>query len=296
MRRNIVTFVVCCVFSFSFCSAQDVYQAWRKNWLSKAMETTPDLTTEIKSPVRLSKVCPDTTAFQGWKMEDAGRVESLYASPLNANNGVIVDFGEHITGYFTFKLESMQHVPDAPVRLKFTFGEVPSELAVPYDPYPGGLSRAWLQDETVTVNVIPGTVTIPRRVSFRYVKIELSGNFYNFRLTDMSCKATTSVTSWPEPLPQTADSFIRRINDVGLNTLKECMQTVYEDGPKRDRRLWIGDLYLEALANMYSFEKHELTKHCLYILAALAAEDGLLHASVFERPELHPQTGAYCGL
>ena len=27
------------------------------------------------------------------------------------------------------------------------------------------------------------------------------------------------------------------------------MQDVFEDGPKRDRRLWLGDLRLEALAN-----------------------------------------------
>ncbi len=33
---------------------------------------------------------------------------------------------------------------DAPLRLKLTFGEVPAELATPFDPYPGSLSRAWL--------------------------------------------------------------------------------------------------------------------------------------------------------
>ena len=55
------------------------------------------------------------------------------------------------------------------------------------------------------------------------------------------------------------------------------MQTVYEDGPKRDRRLWIGDLYLEALANAHTFKNHELTKHCLYLLAAFANDEGLLH-------------------
>lgn len=292
MKILIAVLIACAVLPPA-CPAQDVYRTWRKSWLDKAVETTPELTTETKSPVRLVRICPDETGFQGWRVEDAGSVETLYAAPLNANNGVIVDFGEHITGHFTFRLEATEHVPDAPVRLKFTFGEVPSELAVAFDPYPGTLSRAWLQDETVTVNVIPGSITIPRRVSFRYVKIELTGSYYDFRLAEMDCKATTSVASWPEPLPETTDPLIRRINEVGLNTLKECMQTVYEDGPKRDRRLWIGDLYLEALANTQSFRQHGLTKHCLYTLAALAAEDGLLHASVMERPELHPQTGTH---
>ena len=71
------------------------------------------------------------------------------------------------------------------------------------------------------------------------------------------------------------------------------MQTVYEDGPKRDQRLWIGDLYLESLANTYSFKNHELTRRCLYLLAALADEDGWLHATVFEYPDPHPGNTAW---
>lgn len=72
------------------------------------------------------------------------------------------------------------------------------------------------------------------------------------------------------------------------------MQTVYEDGPKRDRRLWIGDLYLEALANAWSYKNHDLTKRCLYLLAALANDEGLLHATVLETPTPHPQNGTHC--
>jgi alpha-L-rhamnosidase len=32
--------------------------------------------------------------------------------------------------------------------------------------------------------------------------------------------------------------MLRRIDTVSLRTLRNCMQTVYEDGPRRDRRLW----------------------------------------------------------
>ncbi len=67
------------------------------------------------------------------------------------------------------------------------------------------------------------------------------------------------------------------------------MQTVYEDGPKRDHRLWIGDLYLEALANRYSFQNFELTKRCLYLFAGLTGEDGVLKCNLFEYPKPHPQ-------
>ena len=102
---------------------------------------------------------------------------------------------------------------------------------------------------------VPQTVTLSRRLAFRYVKIELLGSspYYDFNIHDMKCMAQTSAKNIPEELPQAVDPMIRKIDRVGLNTLKECMQTVYEDGPKRDQRLWIGDLYLEALGNNYSF-------------------------------------------
>jgi hypothetical protein len=62
------------------------------------------------------------------------------------------------------------------------------------------------------------------------------------------------------------------------------MQTVFEDGPRRDQRLWIGDMRLQAMTNYVSFKNYDLVKRCLYLFAALPREDGLLAACVFERP------------
>ena len=87
------------------------------------------------------------------------------------------------------------------------------------------------------------------------------------------------------------DTLVIDGGDFSMGTL---VQTVYEDGPKRDRRLWIGDLYLEALANAWSYKNHDLTKRCLYLLAALANDEGLLHATVLETPTPHPQNGTHC--
>ena len=72
------------------------------------------------------------------------------------------------------------------------------------------------------------------------------------------------------------------------------MQTVYEDGPKRDRRLWAGDMYLESLANRYSYKNFNLTKHCLYIFAALTDSLGRVLSNCFEWPYYHAQPDSYC--
>ena len=271
--------------------AQDVYKNQRGAWLQKAEDTKPQLIETVKQPVTLVSLVQDNNVFQHWKAVQSKPVDSLYNNSFKKQSGVVVDFGEHLTGYFTFSVEQLKAAADAPLRIKFTFGEVPSELATPFDPYTGSLSRAWLQDEIITISDVPSTITIPRRFAFRYVKMELLGSsgYSDFRISNVSFKASTSVTTTPSALASSTNKLITDIDRVGLTTLKECMQTVYEDGPKRDRRLWIGDLYLESLANIYSYKNYALTKHCLYLLAGLSYEDGVVPSNVFERPKPHPQ-------
>lgn len=262
----------------------------RGGWLRKAAEAMPELRRTERHPAAVVRSVADTSAFQGWRMEYVESVEALYGSSLKERQSVIVDMGRHMTGYFSFRIDHTGMPADAPIRLRLTFAEVPAELNTPFDPYPGGLSRAWLQDETVTVMRLPAEVRIERRVACRYVKIEvLATSYFDFRIGGITLEAVTSASGEAPQLAAGTDPMIRRIYETGLETLSECMQTVYEDGPKRDQRLWIGDLYLESLANACSFRNHSLTRRCLYLLAALADEDGWLHATVYEYPEPEPQ-------
>lgn len=274
--------------------SQDVYLSTRNVWLQKAEVNKPELVSRTYLPKDIVTVINDNNAFQKWSAKLKGHVDSLYYKSFKKESGVVIDFGQHLTGQFSFNVESIFAVQDAPLRFKLTFAEVPSELATPFDPYTGSLSRAWLQDEIITVSVLPSKITIPRRLAFRYVKIELLGSspYFDFAITYMDCKATTAVSSIPPMLASTSNEIIEKIDRVGLATLSECMQTVYEDGPKRDRRLWIGDLFLESLANSYSFKNFSLTKRCLYLLAGLSNENGLLYSNVFELPQPHAQVGA----
>ena len=73
---------------------------------------------------------------------------------------------------------------------------------------------------------------------------------------------------------------------ITVDTLAECMQDVLEDGPKRDRRLWLGDLRLQALANYYTFENMDIVRRCLYLFAAYDSEYKLLPSYVYTKPSL----------
>ena len=147
----------------------DVYASQRQGWLDKAIASTPVLKTEKVHPVGLVKAVADTSAYQGWRVDPAGEIGSYLGSSLKdeKNKSVTVDFGRHLTGTFSFRVDLLNRVLDGPIRLRFTFAEVPAELAVPFDPYPGTISRGWLQDETVTVEFTDSVYTLPRRLSGR---------------------------------------------------------------------------------------------------------------------------------
>ena len=270
-------------------SAQEFSPAQKNRWLEIAEANTPALIVSKRNPITLVSVVEDSSAFQGYKAKAKSGLDSFYSKSMREQSGTVFDFGEHLTGFFSFKIDENKNAVDAPIRLKFAFAETPAEAILPFDPYKGSLGRAWLQDEIVTVMEVPDTITIPRRVSFRYVRIDVVQPCPDFKISEIFLNATTSAKVKPKPLASNTPELIKEIDKVALSTLKECMQTVYEDGPKRDRRLWIGDLYLEMLSNRYSFKNDSLTKRCLYLFAGLIHTDGVVQPCVFERPKPHPQ-------
>lgn len=208
---------------------------------------------------------------------------------MRRGDSAVVDFGRHLTGHFSFSISGEGRGVDAPARLKLTFGEVPAEVGQPFEPYKGGLGRAWLQDETINLDVLPAAVEMPRRYAFRYVKLEVVDTSPNYavRIGKLQATALSSAGDDPPPLPETVPALLRQIDKVSIATLRDCMQTVFEDGPKRDRRLWIGDLRLQALTNYATFRNNDLVKRCLYLFAAFPREDGLVAACAFEDPTPH---------
>lgn len=269
----------------------DYFGKQRNDWLQKAESLKPELTHKTVRPKFIVEPQKDSSAFQGIKFVKSGqKIEDLYKTDFRKIKTITLDFGDHYTGYFTFRTKLFNTPADAPLRIKFFFGELPAELNTPLDPWKGALSRAWMQDETITLTEIGKSFTIPRRVSFRYLKIELLGySGFDFAIDDMFVVAQTSASNTPDTLPKSASKEIADIYRVALKTLSECMQTVYEDGPKRDKRLWLGDLYLESLANAKTFKNFNLTKRCLYLFAATSGENGFVYPCCFEEPFPHPQ-------
>ncbi|MGI6243714.1 MAG: glycoside hydrolase [Prevotella sp.] len=263
----------------------------QQRWMQKAEACKPRLIRTVHHPTQEVQIVKDPNAFQGYKAVKSGDIADLYEKSFKTKKTVIVDFGEHLVGHVRFKIRDIQGMQDAVLRFKVTFGEVPSDLALPIDPYTGSLSRGWLQDFICDVDY-SGAFTFNRRIAARYMKIETIGTsiYSDFCFDNITFEATSSAGESHVSLAPTTPQIFKDIVRVSENTLRGCMQGVFEDGPKRDQRLWMGDLYLQALANSASFKQFDMTKRCLYLLAGLAnPNNGLLYSNMVEYPKPHAQ-------
>ena len=234
-----------------------------KNYfLSKAQENFPEL--------YYRTITPDINEFIG-----------------SSGDSVLLDLGEHAVGHFSFNFDRVDVFVDAPVRLIIKFGEDMREINDDFSLYNGTLSKTWLQEEIINLD-FPQKMTLPRRYACRYIKITVEKTTRPISLFDFSFRASTSAEVSLLKSANTKDTLLDKIDRVATNTLKECMQTYFEDGPKRDRRLWIGDLRLEALANYYTFNNLDIVKRCLYLFAAGECNNlGFLPSFVYETPYYH---------
>lgn len=263
----------------------------KNNFLKIAGSIHPALHRNVVKPVRTVHIEQDASSFQGWRVNTDGTPEAAYETTWGRQGSVVYDFGTYCTGNLRFEI-AVNGIVDCPLRLHIVFGEVPAEIAEPFSEYHGDLGRAWLQEEILVLDEPAGTIDLPRRYSFRYVKIAAQYNAPGYKVSIRNPEVTTvtSASATVSGLTAVDDTLLECIDAVSLATLKNCMQTVFEDGPKRDRRLWLGDFRLQALVNYVSYKNYDLCKRCLYLFAGLADDNGLVPSCLYERPEPHAGT------
>lgn len=277
--------------AFKFQINSDVKFIHDEELLSKAEANTPELEMKIVYPTRIVEVVENNTKLNGVSMEESEKkIIELKSYGLGRDESIILDFGDHKVGIFEVDIDQTGSPMDAPLFLKLKFAEMPSELTARSEDYDGWLSRSWIQEEYIHLDELPEKLKLSRRYSFRYVEIKVIDTSPKWKAT-FSKPRVTSVSSADyskfRPL-QLRDNELQRIYNVSVKTLADCMQDVFEDGPKRDRRLWLGDLRLQALANYATFDNVRLVKRCLYLFAGMTTEEGKISANVFVKPQNVP--------
>ena len=205
----------------------------RSYFLEKAEQNEPILYKKIiRTGTFGEPVLDDSNWFQ-YRFEKKEAPKSV----MNGDS-FYIDFGNYYVGHLSFEMLMLEQYPDAPVKLHIKFAENLYELMSDYDTYEGTLPGAWLQQETIYIDE-PSVIKLPRRYAFRYLKFTVDSSGYfrapvAFRNFEIEATTSADFTSFKE-LNTTPELYA--IDKVSCHTLENCMQRVFEDGPKRDRRL-----------------------------------------------------------
>lgn len=268
----------------SFSKIENFQVRTNQAFLDKAAVLEPVLNKRVIRPERI--VAVEENEYHKAIVRKAADISKLSEMTFGKNDKVIFDFGDHQVGYVSFVAVAKGSHYDAPAYLRMKFAEVPSELLEDSDHYDGWLSKSWIQEDTLHLDVLPTAVNLPRRYAFRYMQIEVldTSPKYELEFRNVCCDYVSAVEmDAVEPL-KSKDGLLNRMDYVSIKTLMDCMQSVFEDGVKRDRRLWLGDLRLQARANYETFRDYNMVKRCLYLFAGMTFDDGRIGACFFHEP------------
>lgn len=268
---------------FKFQINSDIDFNHNESLLRKADSYKPIIYKHTVKVQRLVKIIEDDSKLDNIGTEIIDQGDNLHQHYMTRDDKMILDFGKHYVGSFSMNINHIGSPMDAPLSFKIKFAEMPNELKYNSEDYDGWLSKSWIQEEIIHIDHLPFKMDMPRRYSFRYVEISVidtSPKWYvSFDNATAEVQSAVSVDDSQEF--NSNDSVLNKIYDVGVSTLADCMQDVFEDGPKRDRRLWLGDLRLQSLSNYYTFNNTDLVKRCLYLFAGMTAKDNRIAANVF---------------
>lgn len=253
----------------------------RKDFIKKGQSINIELNKKQVSPVCVSRFKKDDSFYRGYGVVK----EKDFTGSDVIDDYLMYDFGEHYVGHLSFDISGIDEICDSPVKLRFHFAEVPYEFTDCPESRTGWLSYSWIQEEIIHVDYLPSHVELPRRYAFRYVKIEVLAKNKIMKVVISNPRVTAETSGDFEKYDIVKNPRWKKVGEVCVRTLRDCMQTFFEDGPKRDRRLWLGDMRLQALVNYDTFKNYDLVKKCMYLFAGLTGESGIIPSCIYEFPK-----------
>ena len=190
-----------------------------------------------------------------------------FSQPEKDDDGtyLVIDLGRNECGYLDLELETA-----APAIVDVAYGEHLDELRVRSSV--GGRnfasryrSRAGRQRFTYYVT----------RWAGRYLQLHISG------CTGGTVLHYAGILPADYPVEETgrfdcADRLLKRIQEVGVRTLRICMHDHYEDTPWREQGLYANDARNQALCGFMCFGDYEFPKVAFDLLGQSVKDDGYL--------------------
>jgi alpha-L-rhamnosidase len=255
------------------CYAQDNL---KDSYLKEAKTLIPTLIHQKIFPVRSIKIEKDLHVWLGWKAVTVLSSNELARITLVKGDTLLLDFGRNMVGY-------LNGITTLPAKIKIEPAEVLAELGDSWEQYTASFdnrykpTRTWIPD----VLEIKNKWHLNKRLTFRYIRIIILDASPGLQLSGLNCDEVSAVPfSKIKPLVGFSPKM-KQIDLVAQYTLRNCIQQVFEDGPKRDQRLWLGDLRLEALPDGLLFKSDSTIKRCLLLFAGTQRDDGFIASCVY---------------
>lgn len=189
-------------------------------------------------------------------------------SIFGAGSSIILDFGRElsggvriVTGRFSEKKQGKTR------RIRIRFGESVSEtMSEPC--YGHAITDSTELLTTLAIQEFGST-------GFRFVRLDF------FEETELlSVQAVFLHYTFESNYFECSDPLLNRIWQTAVDTLEMCCQDFVWDGVKRDRLLWMGDLYPELLAGQVCFGQQEIFARTMDWLRDATPLPGMMNGSV----------------
>lgn len=217
------------------------------------------LESAIVSPVS-AKLEPETTAAVSGFKASGSRIGGMEIAATAPGQKVVFtcDMGKEMVGF-----PIVHGFTQGSAKISVACGEYEAECAKP-------------NQAVITQQFELGGIrwTVPERRAFRYVRFTVEPA----KTMKIDRIEFESVGRHTDPIGsfKCSDAVLNKIYNTSAYTVKLCMQDFYEDGIKRDRLLWTGDLRVEALVGYYCFGDIGLARRSLMQLADIQLPDGLI--------------------
>jgi len=248
----------------------------KSSMLDYAKKLTPVLHHQILYPENIVGLAKDEHVWLGWKTFSVENAAELPTYKLQKGDTLILDFGRNIVGY-------LQGVSSGKAKMQIEPAEVLAELGDSWEKFPASFDNGYKPTRTWSPKVldIQDDWYSKERLTFRYVRLVILEATDEIVLSKLSCDEVSAVPfSKIKPLEGFSPKM-QQIDLVAQYTLRNCIQEVFEDGPKRDQRLWLGDLRLQAMLDELTFKSDSIVKRCILLFAGTQREDGFIASCVF---------------
>lgn len=183
------------------------------------------------------------------------------------NTYLIFDLERETSGYLELDLELEK---DGSAELDIAYGEHLESLRV----------RSYIEGRCFALTYLakPGKNQFThyfRRIAGRYLQVCIRNLTGSIRINRIGMR----IAHYPvkrKPAPVLTDTLDRKIYEVSIATLMECMHEHYEDCPWREQALYAMDSRNQALFGYAAFGNFEFAKASIKLLQSSLREDGFL--------------------